>query len=210
MSKCILYVARDKTTKSRYCRGSLVCMRLIDTFELDPIITIQDTDVLHRDAARIPEWLAGTPTLICRTSFRVFKGIDAIEHVATIAVERSPIARAAGGHLERRLPPISDGLATDQADGTALSAEDDRGWPSAKHEKPTAQSSTSVKPLRDVLLADEDDDANGVHLQNEGLSTPPANNLDFGELVDPETLNAAQDGKISEADVKRFMSSRGM
>jgi hypothetical protein len=182
-------------------------MRLIDTFDLEKVITIQDTDVLRRDAAQLPEWLSGTPTLICRTTFRVFKGIDAIEHVATLAVEHSSDTRASRGGGERRLPSMSDGLAAAKMDTPTV--EDDRGWPSVENEQSTRRR-TEVEPLHDALLIDDADDDPGARLQDPGRITPSSNNLDFGQLVDPETLNAAEDGKISEADVKRFMSSRGM
>lgn len=198
MDQWILYVAKCKSDPERYCNGSLVCLRLIDSLSLDAAVTVQDADVLRQGTIPLPDWLVGTPTIVCTNTYRVLRGTDAIERIASIA---QAAAQKAGRH-QPSLPQADEGrrAVAGSSDGDT---DADRGWPSAAREAERAGVGRDEK-LEDALLADDED-------ARRSLSSPRGGGeLGFGALVDQEVLDAAEDRKVTEADVKRFMDARGM
>ena len=204
-SQWILYVSKCKENKTQFCRGSHVCIRFIDTFDLEQEIAVQDADILRSGIASLPEWLVGTPTIVSRSTYEVYKGTDAIERIVGIAMEKRQ-KDAASRSLHRSMPSNDAVSARQTTHGvdTEEGVDEDRGWPSQERE----QRKQRQRNLEDVLLQDDagdtigDDSSHGDHNGGGGL--------DFGSLVDPEVVSSAEDKKVTEADVKRFMSQRGM
>ena len=115
----ILYVSQDAQRRGRYDSGSLVCMRFVNELDLGRVVAIQDCDTMREIGVERPTWLKGTPTLVHRTTHTIFRGTDAIVHLATSirgdAAPRPPPPRpprpprggraAAAAHREAPQPP---------------------------------------------------------------------------------------------------------
>lgn len=80
----ILYVGQDVNDKKRFCVGSREALRLIDSHNLNDIVTIQSVHVLREKLGTLPPWLTGTPTLVSRSTRSACKGSKVIEQLRQI------------------------------------------------------------------------------------------------------------------------------
>ncbi len=70
-----LYVGQSKIDKSKFCPGSVACMRIIDNNPaLEKIVRIEDLNTIIANGSSIPKWLDGTPTLVDVENKKIFYG----------------------------------------------------------------------------------------------------------------------------------------
>lgn len=114
----VLYVGYDRSdpSRTRFCPGSRRAIELIDGSGLQDKVTVQSIDAL-RESMPLPEWLKGTPTLVCKESRKAMRGTAAIEHLRSLTVTQPPahsmdgmIAPGESLHLgsESNFEPIQD------------------------------------------------------------------------------------------------------
>ena len=95
MEEFVLYVGHDKQDTNRFCVGSRQILEVIDAApQLAPRILVQSVEVLKRSVQDWPDWLDGTPVLLCRETHTVRKGRKALEHVSQLAQERNSSLQA--------------------------------------------------------------------------------------------------------------------
>jgi hypothetical protein len=74
----VLYVAKDKKNNLTYCKGSTMCLKILEALSND-FLNVQDCDTLRNNDVKLPSWLNGTPTLISKESGEIYKGTNAIQ-----------------------------------------------------------------------------------------------------------------------------------
>ena len=86
MTQYVLYVAYDRAdvTRSRFCPGSRRAIELVDEANQQDQVTVQSVDVLRRSVPTLPEWLRGTPTLVCRETRKAMRGTAALDHLRSM------------------------------------------------------------------------------------------------------------------------------
>ena len=92
----VLYVGLDRSdaTRRRFCPGSRRAMQLAD--EVGEVV-VQSVDALREaGTTTLPEWLQGTPTLVCKSKRVALRGKRAIEHLQQRLAEQ----RGGGGGEE--------------------------------------------------------------------------------------------------------------
>ena len=73
-----LYVGHSKLDNSKFCPGSVACMRIIDNNPaLEKIVRIEDLNTIIANGSSIPKWLDGTPTLVDVENKKIFYGSSA-------------------------------------------------------------------------------------------------------------------------------------
>ena len=76
-SDIVLYIDYDHNDPTEYCKGSKICLNIIEL--LDKIkINVQDCTMLRTKKVKFPDWLIGTPTLVISSESIVLKGSDAV------------------------------------------------------------------------------------------------------------------------------------
>lgn len=84
----VLYIAKDKKDPSNYCKGSEMCLKILEALPSD-YINIQDCDKLKNKNVNFPKWLDGTPILISKINGEIYKGTGALEFLRDILEEYS-------------------------------------------------------------------------------------------------------------------------
>ena len=77
-SNIVLYVAVDKNDNNDLCKGSRLCMNLLEILPTN-FINVQSCDKLKSKNIEFPNWLNGTPTLVNRESGEIYKGSYAVQ-----------------------------------------------------------------------------------------------------------------------------------
>jgi hypothetical protein len=77
----ILYVGHDSRDGSRFCRGSQHALAALDAAPdaLSRDVNVQTVERLHEKVGRLPEWLTGTPTLVCKQTRKAYRGTRAVD-----------------------------------------------------------------------------------------------------------------------------------
>jgi len=88
MEELVLYVAKDKKNLQEYCRGSKMCLKIVDVLPSNTI-NIQDCDMLRAKNVALPSWLNGTPILVLKESGDIFKGSIAVKYLRELLEEYS-------------------------------------------------------------------------------------------------------------------------
>lgn len=88
MEELVLYVAKDKTNVQEYCRGSRMCLKVIDVLPSNTV-NIQDCDKLRAKGVALPSWLNGTPILVSKKSGDIYKGSVALKYLREVLEEYS-------------------------------------------------------------------------------------------------------------------------
>jgi len=88
MEELVLYVAKDKTNAQDYCRGSKMCLKVIDVLPPNTV-NIQDCDKLRAKGVTLPSWLNGTPILVSKDSGDIYKGGVALKYLREVLEEYS-------------------------------------------------------------------------------------------------------------------------
>ena len=88
MEEFVLYIARDKDDLREYCRGSKMCMKIIEVLPSENI-NVQDCDMLRNKKVDFPAWLDGTPTLVSKTTGDIYKGTHAVKYMRELLEDYS-------------------------------------------------------------------------------------------------------------------------
>lgn len=80
MEQLVLYVAKDKMKPTEYCRGSTMCLKIVEVLPSD-MVNVQDCDKLSSKNIEFPAWLNGTPTLVDKQTGDVYKGTLAVRYL---------------------------------------------------------------------------------------------------------------------------------
>ena len=87
----VLYVGRDhRSNDDAFCRGSQLCIRMVENMGLQDDSVVQDCDALRRRGVRFPDWLCGTPTLVERSTLVRWIGTGAVDQISSMRRERTP------------------------------------------------------------------------------------------------------------------------
>lgn len=86
MEKIVLYVARNKTNPSEYCKGSQMCIKIAQVLP-DNYVNVQDCNKLIEKQIELPAWLDGTPTVVHKHSGDFYKGTIAVRFMKSILEE---------------------------------------------------------------------------------------------------------------------------
>lgn len=81
--KFVLYVAQDLFDHSIFDKGSRECLKVIPEHMKEEVL-VQSCEQLISKHIPIPEWLVGTPTLICLESKQCYRGSEAVEKMRTL------------------------------------------------------------------------------------------------------------------------------
>jgi len=73
MEKYVLYIASDKTKPDIYCKGSIMCMKMLDALP-SKLFNVQNCDMLRQKNVQFPNWLTGTPVLVDKENGEIYKG----------------------------------------------------------------------------------------------------------------------------------------
>ena len=86
-SEYILYVGQDAHDGTRFCPGSRRALRVLDDApgELSQTVNVQTVERLREWVERLPVWLTGTPTLVCKQSRKAYRGARAIGALKALA-----------------------------------------------------------------------------------------------------------------------------
>lgn len=87
----VLYVGYDRrdATKTRFCPGSRRAIELVDEAGAQDRVMVQSVDALRESVQKLPTWLNGTPTLVCRSTKKAMRGTVALEYLQSQLVETS-------------------------------------------------------------------------------------------------------------------------
>ena len=88
MEELVLYVAKDKKNLQEYCRGSTMCLKIVDVLPANTI-NIQDCDMLREKNVTLPSWLNGTPILVSKESGDIYKGSIALKYLRELLEDYS-------------------------------------------------------------------------------------------------------------------------
>lgn len=80
MERFVLYVAQDKKTKQNFCKGSEMCLKIIELLP-ESITNVQDCDKLRMNGIEFPSWLDGTPTMVDKSTGSIYKGSNALRYL---------------------------------------------------------------------------------------------------------------------------------
>ena len=88
-NESILYVDWCHQDPSEYCKGSKICINIIDILD-DLNCNIQDCSLLRKKIEKFPVWLTGTPTFyhVREESSEVYKGSDAINFLRDLLAKQ--------------------------------------------------------------------------------------------------------------------------
>lgn len=75
----VLYIAAMRGKIELLCKGSSICLHLIEENNIPCVI--QDMDVLRKNNVSFPDWLKGSPTLVRLNPKNIFTGIKAIKEL---------------------------------------------------------------------------------------------------------------------------------
>tara|TARA_B100001057_G_C22144856_1_gene679668 strand:- start:31 stop:495 length:465 start_codon:yes stop_codon:yes gene_type:complete len=76
-SEIVLYVDHDHNDPSEYCKGSKICLNILELLD-ETKINVQDCALLRKKKINFPDWLIGTPTIVISSESVVLKGTDAV------------------------------------------------------------------------------------------------------------------------------------
>ncbi len=81
-----LYVGQDPTDPSKFCKGSALCMSIIEANPaLEKIIRIENLNTILSNGIKVPRWLDGTPTLVVVKTNKIYRGISARDTLLEIS-----------------------------------------------------------------------------------------------------------------------------
>lgn len=80
MERFVLYVAQDKNTKKNFCKGSELCLKIIELLP-ESMTNVQDCDKLRMNGVEFPSWLDGTPTMVDKSTGNIYKGSYALKYL---------------------------------------------------------------------------------------------------------------------------------
>jgi len=78
-SEYVLYIAPMREKIDLLCKGSSICLHLIEENNIPCVI--QDMDVLRKNKVPFPAWLKGSPTLVKLNPEQIFTGLKAIQEL---------------------------------------------------------------------------------------------------------------------------------
>lgn len=81
--KYVLYIAQDTFDATVFDKGSRQCMKCIPEWLKDDIL-VQSCEQLITKQIPIPEWLLGTPTLVCLESKQLYRGTEAVNKLKSL------------------------------------------------------------------------------------------------------------------------------
>lgn len=207
----VLYVARSK---GDFCKGSSLCLRLIENLGLDDMIVIQDCNALHERGVVFPDWLTGSPTLVHRESFTKFTGSDAVAQLS--ALEGNAAAMASREDAGRVAPSVSDAAPPSVASARQQRIVEDDGHRSQQESKLAEMMQArqygamsgvgdmpppSATPRRPASYDPFDDDAHSEQGDNGSLGIEDI-------LKSPPSESPMDNKRVTENDVNRFMEER--
>ena len=88
MEEIVLYVAKDKSDKNSYCRGSAMCLKIAEVLP-SGTINIQDCDMLRVKNIKFPPWLDGTPIIVVKETGDIYKGSIALKYLREVLEDYS-------------------------------------------------------------------------------------------------------------------------
>ena len=99
MADLVLYVGYDRrdSSRSRFCPGSRLALEVIDDRGMQERVTVQSIDALRESMPALPDWLRGTPTLVCRGTRKAMRGTAAVDHLRSLPGEEGDEESAQGG-----------------------------------------------------------------------------------------------------------------
>ena len=80
----ILYIGQDKRDETRFCAGSRAALEAIDQAKAENLVSVQSVDRLALNTT-LPDWLDGTPMIVCRKSRRAYKGTECVNFIRSMA-----------------------------------------------------------------------------------------------------------------------------
>lgn len=107
-----LYVARDQRNRSRLCKGSTLCVDVVQRLPSHVAPRVVDCD---GDTVRRPGWLRGTPTLHRESDGVTWTGYGAVQQLHSLLLDATT----------QRHPPRNDHLPLDGADPTKTATEEE-------------------------------------------------------------------------------------
>lgn len=73
-----LYVGHDLDDRTKFCKGSVLCMNVIDKNPaLEKMIRIENLNTILANGTPVPAWLHGTPTLVDVERKKIYYGLSA-------------------------------------------------------------------------------------------------------------------------------------
>ena len=88
MEKHVLYISKNKNNVKEYCKGSKMCLSLVDVLP-ENTVNVQDCDMLRVKKVKLPIWLNGTPILVSQNTGDIYKGSDAVQYLRELLEEYS-------------------------------------------------------------------------------------------------------------------------
>ena len=79
----ILYVAHDRKVQTRHDTGSILCMNLIPKLSEGIQIQVVEASLHMRN---LPQWLVGTPTLVCESTGDIWRGHEALSQLQQLVI----------------------------------------------------------------------------------------------------------------------------
>jgi len=73
MEEYVLYIASDKKNPDTYCKGSVMCMKMLDALP-SKLFNVQNCDMLRQKNVQFPNWLTGTPVIVDKENGEIYKG----------------------------------------------------------------------------------------------------------------------------------------
>lgn len=209
----VLYVARHK---GDFCKGSALCLRLIENLGLDDVVVIQDCNALHARGVEFPEWLTGSPTLVHRDSFTKFTGSDAVAQLSALeersgATEVATTEDASPRAMADAMPPATSARQQRIVEGDEHRSEQESKLAAMMQARqygamagvgdmppPPARTPSGPPPPsapRDPFdMAGDDDDSGSLGIED--------------ILRNPPTESPLDNKRVTENDVNRFMEER--
>ena len=84
----VLYVGSDRSDMTRFCRGSRAAVAIIDSGGIEECVSVQSVQLLKQKNGTLPVWLVGTPTLVCRSTKKAFRGQKVIDELQRAVAEK--------------------------------------------------------------------------------------------------------------------------
>ena len=180
-TRWVLYVAHGKD--GYFCRGSSMCIQIIENLGIEDLIVIQDCDALRNQGLEFPDWLVGSPTLVDRETFNKYTGSDAVIHLSNIQPKKQ-----AKQVRQQQLPKQPQHPMPPRVQPEQVQQENDY-----------QEDSSEVSARKTNLYYEENDERN----------EPNEDPFGFGQMMDLSKLQKDdKPDRVTESDVNKFMAER--
>lgn len=207
----VLYVARHK---GDFCKGSALCLRLIENLGIDDMIVIQDCNALHSRGVEFPDWLTGSPTLVHRDSFTRFTGSDAVAQLSSLGGEATSSIESSSKHTLSDTEHMPDVTSARQQrfvdDDEHRSQQESKLAAMMQARQYGAMSGVGDMPHRtqDDRMASSRPPHDPFH-DNDDSEDHNSGSLGIEDILKSPPTDAPMESKrVTENDVNRFMEER--